>query len=223
MAEQTKKKTYNPTAFTPKARAVFPRLNTPDTKFNAQGRYSVKIRLPEAEGRDFLATLQKIDEENFKEVVAAHSNDIDKKTGKLLPPPTNDGLPYSLELGDDKKPNGYMTVGFGMTASYTDKKTQKMVALKPALYDSQGKPINVEVGGGSLIKVAFQPSGYYVEGTRKAGVSLRLQAVQIIELVKFGGVTFGKEEGGYVAEENQPFPSDEGSAPSVSSTSAGNF
>lgn len=223
MADAPKKK-FQPTSFSPKARAVFPRLNTPDTKFKAEGRYSVKIRMPEAEARAFLAKFESLSEENFKEVLAAHSNDIDKKTGKPLPPPTNDGLPFTLELDESKKPNGFMQIAFNMNAEYKNKKTGQQVKQKPGMFDSQGRPVavDVQVGGGSLIKVAFQPSGYFTDSSRKAGISFRLQAVQIIELVKFGGVAFDKEEGGFVAED-QGFQPEEGSAPSVPTTGAGNF
>lgn len=221
MAEQAKRK-YYPIAVTPKARAVFPRLNVPDTKFKAEGRYSIKIRLPEVEARTFLKAFENISEENFATQVAAHSNDMDKKTGKALPPPTNDGLPYQMEMDKDtKQPTGNILISFACNASYKDKAGQ-VQKIKPALRDSMNKPIDVVVGGGSLVKVAFQPAPYYTESSRKAGVSFRIQAVQVLELCKFGEVSFDTEEGGYVGE--APTASNEGAAADVpQATGAGNF
>ena len=221
MADQPKKKFYD-TAVSPKARAVYPRLNTPDTTFKAEGRYSTKIRMSEDEAKAFLQKFEVISEENFAAVVAAHSNDIDKKTGKALPPPTNDGLPFQLEIDKEtKQPTGNILISFSCNASYKDK-TGKVQTIKPGIRDSKNTPIDVKVGGGSLIKVAFQPAPYYTESSRKAGVSFRIQAVQIIELCKFGEVNFAEEEEGYVGQVEAP--SKEGNETSVpQATGAGSF
>ena len=55
--------------------------------------------------------------------------------------------------------------------------------LSIALYDAQGKPLpeDVKVWGGSKVNVAFRPKFYYVASIG-FGVSLELQAVQVIEL-----------------------------------------
>lgn len=70
---------------------------------------------------------------------------------------------------------------------------------KPLIVDSQGQAINGEmnVGGGSIIKVGTGINPWSIAG--KMGVTLYLNAVQIIELVEFNGSPFGKEEGGFVA------------------------
>jgi hypothetical protein len=70
---------------------------------------------------------------------------------------------------------------------------------KPMIVDSQGQAINGEmnVGGGSIIKVGTGINPWSIAG--KMGVTLYLNAVQIIELVEFNNSPFGKEEGGFVA------------------------
>jgi hypothetical protein len=70
---------------------------------------------------------------------------------------------------------------------------------KPLIVDSQGQAINgeINVGGGSIIKVGTGINPWSIAG--KMGVTLYLNAVQIIELVEFNGSPFGKEEGGFVA------------------------
>ncbi len=222
MVEQTPKKKYYDTVITPKARAVYPRLNTPDTKFKAEGRYSTKIRLPEAEARAFLKQFEAISEENFAAQVAAHSNDMDKKTGKPMAPPTNDGLPFQLEMDKEtKQPTGNILISFACNASYKDR-TGKTQTIKPVIRDSKNTPIDVLIGGGSLIKVAFTPAPFYTESSRKAGVSFRIQAVQVLELCKFGEVSFETEEGGFVGSPETQ--SKEGAKPDVpQATGAGNF
>jgi len=74
---------------------------------------------------------------------------------------------------------------------------------KPMVVDSQGRAVSTElnVGGGSIIKVGTGINPWSIAG--KMGVTLYLNAVQIIELVEFNSSPFGKEEGGFVAEDVQ--------------------
>ena len=78
---------------------------------------------------------------------------------------------------------------------------------KPVLYDSVGQPLkgDVAVGGGSIIKVSCGIGPWSAGG--KIGVTLYLNAVQIIDLKEFGNSPFSVEEGGYVAEEVEDQPS----------------
>ena len=92
----------------------------------------------------------------------------------------------------------------------------------PALYDAKGKPItsDVNVGNGSTIKVAFEPVPYTMASTKQVSLSLRMKAVQIIDLQEFEGsgasaktYGFGEEENGYEAptkeENDSPFSADD--------------
>lgn len=77
------------------------------------------------------------------------------------------------------------------------------------LFDANCKAVEKcpEVGRGSKLKINFTPVSYYNPATRVAGVSLRLNAVQILELVARNsenaaafGFTVG--EGSFVADEH---------------------
>jgi hypothetical protein len=72
---------------------------------------------------------------------------------------------------------------------------------KPIVVDSLGKAIGTElnVSGGSVIKVGAGIKPWLVSGN--LGVKLYLNAVQIIDLVEYNNSPFGKEEGGFVAED----------------------
>jgi hypothetical protein len=72
---------------------------------------------------------------------------------------------------------------------------------KPMVVDSQGVAVKGElnVSGGSIIKVGTGINPWSIAG--KIGVTLYLNAVQIIDLVEYNSSPFGKEEGGYVAED----------------------
>lgn len=70
---------------------------------------------------------------------------------------------------------------------------------KPIMYDGNGDKINdvINVGTGSIIKVAGTAATYNAGGS--TGVTMYLDAVQIIELEEYtGGAKFEKEDGAYV-------------------------
>lgn len=71
-------------------------------------------------------------------------------------------------------------------------------AKKPVLYDAAGSVIkeDLNVGNGSGIKVSGVMSTYNAGGN--TGVTMYLNAVQIIDLVEFGGTAFEPVEDGYV-------------------------
>ena len=70
---------------------------------------------------------------------------------------------------------------------------------KPTLFDAKGNVIKTDlpVGNGSIIKLSGVMGTYSAGGN--IGVTAYLNAVQIIDLVEFGGSTF-EEEDGYVHE-----------------------
>ena len=77
--------------------------------------------------------------------------------------------------------------------------------MQPKVFDCKGKPLveQLIVGNGSRIKIAFEPYGYDVPSIG-VGASLRLKAVQIVDLVnaEVGGFGFGEEDGNFVVEAN---------------------
>ena len=78
---------------------------------------------------------------------------------------------------------------------------------KVPLFDSMQQPVKLsdEPGNGSVIRVAFCCVPYFVEGQGMGGLSLYLNAVQIIRLNTSGERSasdygFGAEEGGFTSE-----------------------
>ena len=81
------------------------------------------------------------------------------------------------------------------------------VQRKVPLFDSMQQPVKLsdEPGNGSVIRVAFCCAPYFVEGQGMGGLSLYLNAVQIIRLNTSGERSasdygFGAEEGGFTSE-----------------------
>ena len=91
-------------------------------------------------------------------------------------------------------------------------KTGQAWTQKPKVFDSKGTPLakDILVWGGTTMKVAYEVIPYS-NNMLGSGVSLRLKAVQVHELVSGGGASadsygFKEETNGYVAEAVESLP-----------------
>lgn len=104
----------------------------------------------------------------------------------------------------EKDEEGRIVMKFKQKAVITKKDGSK-IPVKIRQFDSKGKPIDVNIGRDSVIKVSFTANPYYMPSTRTCGLSLRLLAVQVISLNEFGdssASSYGfEEEEGYNGEE----------------------
>lgn len=184
----SKKKYVNFT--TPAGRAGFTHLHAPDTKYNKAGVYQTRLVL--APGPETTKFIELVDEQNDEAYERAVADFKESKPRRKVPYTKHE--PY-VELED-----GSYEINFKMTAS-GERKDGTRWKQRPKLFDGKGKPLpaGVRVGGGSLLKVAgyFKPFAMLTSKSQgTAGASLKLSAVQILELVEFGGgnaETFGFE------------------------------
>ena len=183
-------KSKNPRFTSPAGIAQYPYLNKPDTKFNPDGEYKVSIEIPGANAQDIVTFL----DEQF----AANLAKVKKENaGKKI---KEGDVPYSVN-----EETGTVTVKFKLKAKVTPKSGDGW-EQRPAIFDAKGKPmVDSKIGGGSKIKVAYELVPYYT-AIAGAGVSLRMKAVQVIDLKEFsGGADAGAygfgEEDGYEAED----------------------
>lgn len=164
-----------PKTFTsPFGKAIYPHLTKCDVRFKPEGEFKVDLELGEAPANNLLKIL--------KEYQAKAVSNAKDKTGKDKIKVAS--LPYKKE--DDK-----YIFKFKMKASGTNGKTGETFKQRPALFDSELKPINPEdtsIWGGSILRVSFQPFPWFTPALG-AGVSLRLKSVQVKELVEGGGQT----------------------------------
>ena len=86
------------------------------------------------------------------------------------------------------------------------------------VFDASGKPVDVSLGNGSVVRVAFQVIPYW-KSAMNNGLSLYMDAVQVIKLVEYSAegnasmFGFGVEEGGFVAGNSNPFDDEYATAP----------
>jgi hypothetical protein len=116
---------------------------------------------------------------------------------------------YDRETGD---PTGDVEFKFKLKAK-VQKRDGSWYEQEPVVLDSKKTPLTGDtlIGNGSKVKVAFEPIPYVMQSTKKVGVSLRLKAVQVIDLVEYGNAATSvcDEEEGFVT------PSDTASSSSV--------
>jgi hypothetical protein len=200
-----------PSFVTPKGVFKFPKLNNPDrgTKEypKPDGEYSVKlvVRQDDPAVVAFLEKLQPL----FDEAVEAAEKEfkgLKVETRKKLKEVKVNPLFTTLYDKETEEPTGEIEFKFAMKASgkYSERhpKAGQRWQRKPTIFDAKGKPMTKapDIWGGTIGKVSFEASPYFIPGTGAAGLRLALQAVQVIELRTAGSRSakeygFGEEEG----------------------------
>lgn len=201
-------KPKNPLYVTPAGIAQYPYLTKPDTKFNPDGDYKVTLDL---KSEDAGPLMQQLEDAHVKAVEDAKAENKGKriKEGEL---------PFIVN-----EDAGTVSFKFKLKAKVTPKKGDPF-QQKPSLVDSKRTPLpdTTKIGGGSTIKVAFEIIPYYT-AIAGAGVSLRLKAVQLLDLKEYtaGSRAAGSfnEEDGFVAEE----PSEEESEADTTADGSDDF
>lgn len=183
---------------TPKGFAQYPHLKDPDMKFNPEGVFSVTMRFegktPELQA--LIEKLEAIQDKAFDEAVSEANAMSKKKITKA-----------DLYLEDAE---GNIYLKFKQNA-VIKKKDGSTATVKIVHFDSKGKPVDVNVGRDSVIRLSFTAAPYFMQSTKQVGLSLRPVAVQVIKLNEFGGSSaedygFSAEEEGYEAfKEEAPF------------------
>ena len=185
MAEKKKAERF----VSPKGTASYPYLTKPDTKFNPDGEYKVSLIVASDAASKVIDFLT---EQHNAAVAKAKKESAGKRVKE-------GDLPF-IENDD-----GTVTFKFKLKAKVTPKNGAPF-EQKPVLFDAKGKPLvgELKVGGGSTIKVSYEVVPYYT-AIAGAGISLRLKAVQIIELKEYSG---GSTADSYGFDEEEGFEAD---------------
>lgn len=144
--------------------AHWPKLKTPDSYNGNVIGWTIQVE-PNAE------EFKRVKKELALALEAAKS---DKEfDGKAWLPEPNMGI---LE---DK--NGNLLFKFKKVHEFIDKKTKEVIQTTVPIYDKYGQPADYDIGNGSEVVVAFTPRAYHMNKNNN-GLSLRLDAVQVLEL-----------------------------------------
>lgn len=166
--------------------AVYPRLNTPDTKFDELGMYKADGKMSLADAEDTMKELS----ERYKRFTKKPLNQ------------TENTLWY-METDEEGKQTGQVVFKIRVKNKLR-KRDGKVWDRKPALFDASLKPFDANVYGGSTYIVSAE--FYEWDTGSKKGCSLQPVGVQVLSLVTGDGTrsasSFGfKARDGFVAED----------------------
>lgn len=186
-------------------KAMWAKVFEPDTKFNPAGDYSINLQMTEADAAPMCEKLEGIIQETFNKAVKEKPQLKNTLTTQDVMQPV-----YDRETGD---PTGDVEFKFKLKAKI-QKKDGTWYEQEPVVLDSKKTPLNGDtlIGNGSRVKVAFEPIPYIMQSTKKVGTSLRLKAVQVIDLVEYGNSAasvFDEEDGFVTPSANESSESDE--------------
>lgn len=183
------------------AKKQFTTMTTPD----GEAFYAYLVKPEMFNGNDNGFNIQvKFDEEKTKYMQEVLEAELEAAKSH----PDFKGKKWSAEpfLGFREDKNGDIIFRFKASSELKLRGGETKKRVIP-VFDSTGKRVkNAEMGNGSIVKVNFSIIPFYMNN-RTNGLSLRLNAVQILSLVPFGqknaeSYGFGAVEGGYVASED---------------------
>lgn len=195
----------------PRGTAVWPHLHAPDTKFNPEGVYTTKVRFEGDSAAEVRELLDGLLEDAGQLAIQAIMDSGKAKTvqaAQKIRDNKNRLEPYVEELDEETgEETGAIIVNFKMKASGTSQKTGKKWTRQPTIFDANAQPVKpgLRIGGGSILRIATELDPFWSPGLGY-GVSIRLNAVQVIELQTFGeqndpsALGFESEAGGFSAE-----------------------
>lgn len=173
-----------------KGKALWAKVFEPDTKFVPEGEYSVSVVIPEAEAANVCEQLEEIINDKLSEVV---------KDNPKLKTVLSTRSPFEKEVDEAGTETGNL-IFKTKTKARIKSRDGKVYEQNVAVVDAKRTPMDGStlIGNGSTIKVAFEPFSYMMQSTKQVGVTLRLKAVQVIDLVEYGNSTtsiFDEEDG----------------------------
>ena len=176
---------------TPKGKAKYPWLNRPDTTFIEEGVYQCNLVLSKKAASKMMKEIRDLHKE--AQIMYKKKN----KSGKKAK------LPF-FENDD-----GDIEFKFSQRAKIKNKKTGEVFEKTIPLFNASNRPLYTpNVGTGSIIKISYEPYQYFHQ-TQGAGVTLRLKAVQVLDLVEWSQDYGFEEEEGYMPDKTDNEEMDE--------------
>jgi hypothetical protein len=179
-------------------------LEQPDFEYNSAGDWKVKLFLDPTKDdvKEMMATMDKL----LEEAVEYFTDKAETPKKKKLVRPS-DNTPYYFETDDEDEPTGRIYINPKSIASGTTKEGKEWKRQMP-IFDAQGVRVTekLNAGSGTTLRASLLLRAYY-NAQSGVGVSLRLTAIQVIDLKQFGAgiqtaedAGFGAVDGGFSAD-----------------------
>jgi hypothetical protein len=176
-----------------KGKSLWAKVFEPDTRFNEDGEYSTQVVMPEADAAQVCEQLEALIDEEYNKVVKEKPQAKATLSKRAITEP---------EMDQDGNATGNVVFKSKLKAKIRAKNGQTY-KQKVNVVDAKRNPMTGGqlIGNGSVIKIAVEPVTYYMPSSKTVGVSLRLKAVQVIDLVEHGTAnSIFDEEEGFVAK-----------------------
>lgn len=179
---------------TPIGEAVFPWLTKPDTRFNKDGVYHVDISVPFELAQDCIARLEKVRDDFIATLPVAKQRALAPRPvyiEELTRPVREEGM--SDEQWEEVKfnfvgePTGNVIFRCKLKALVRPQDGEAWVQKPTVITADTGEAITDPVYHGSILRARGQIVPYTNDSNATAGITLRLRAVQVHELVTGGG------------------------------------
>ena len=174
-----------------KGKSLWSKVFEPDTRFVPEGEYSTQVIVPEAEAADVCEQLENLAKQKFSEAV----EDNPKLKNVLSMRPV-----FETEYDDNGDATGNVIFKTKLKARIKSR-SGETYSQSVSVVDAKKTPMDGSqmIGNGSTVKVAVEPFPYVMNSSKEVGVSLRLKAMQVINLVEYGQPStdslFDEEEG----------------------------
>lgn len=150
----------------PKGTLLFGAIQSPSTKFNELGEYFALMIFSDEETQKFIETLE-ANLEGFRQ-------------SQGISPNARKNIPYKKVIDQEGKETGQISFKFGSKAQII-REGKEPIIIRPVIFDEAGRPYDVAIGNGSELKVSYV-CHYWSNPGLGYGVSLRLKAVQVLDL-----------------------------------------
>lgn len=183
------------TAFTsPVGEAVFPWLTKVDTKHDAAGVYHTDLSVPFELADDFIAKLEKVRSDFVATLPIAQQSGLVPRpvynmelTRPEFPKDASDMEKDAIRVAFEPQETGNVLFRFKLKSTVTPASGETFTQKPVIVMADTGAAVEEPVYGGSMIRVRGQIVPYTNAMSKQVGVTLRLKAVQVLELVTGSG------------------------------------
>lgn len=182
-------------AFTsPIGEAVFPWITKADTAHDANGVFKTDLSVPFEAAQEFIAKLEKARDAFVQTLPIAKQKALAPKpvyteeiTRPVYPEGASDEEKQAIRDAWQGEPTGNVLFRFKMKNNVVLKDGTTFSQEPVVVHADTGEAVDGAVYGGSTIRVRGQIVPYKNDAAGIVGLSLRMKAVQVIDLVGGGG------------------------------------
>jgi len=164
---------------TPVGELVYPWVTKPDVRYDPDGVYQTKLLLPFEGAQELIARLEGV-RNSFTETL-----DVAKQKSY------NPVAVYEEELDEEGAETGNVLIKFKLKALVTPREGDAFEQKPVVINAEDGAAIEQPVYGGTMARLKGQIVPYTNAMSKTVGVTLRLRAIQVHELVTGNGTGGG--------------------------------